>query len=90
MEIDMKKHRARRGLVMMLELFAVIVWFGGVLSGIAASGRAGLSVAAAAVIAGFLLAALAAILESVNQTRYLTALIAKRLIDESPASPEVP
>ena len=81
MKIDVKAHRVRRGLVFVLNLTAVLTWFGGVL--VAAQMPEGIDPYAigSAIMAGLLLAAFAAILETLGQTRYLTALIAQRMLD---------
>ena len=88
MQIDVKKHRARRGLVVALELFAVLVWVGGLMEGMQLPGTLGLPVVGEAVVGGLVLAAFAAILETMGQTRYLTALMAQRMLDG--ATPEEP
>jgi cation transporter-like permease len=86
MEIDVQKHRPRAGLVFALNLAAVLTWFGGGLAAANAQ-EGGAAIFGASAIAGLFLGALAAILETTGHTRYLTAIMAKRLQDgPTPAS----
>ncbi len=80
--VDLQKHRPRRSFVVVLEVFAALIWLGAFMLLVQVPGALGIAAAGGAVVSGLIIAAFAAILDGISETRYLTALIATRLSEE--------